>query len=350
MKKIVLVSLIVVGFSLFMVLSVMERAVQGANKPDWINSESSRYPGDRFLTGVGSGDSRKKAENSAYAAISRIFVAEIDQRTREWEKFFQKDEKGKSSWQRDIKIDQFTSVSTRKVLENVSIAEIYLDKKNQIYYALAVINRRKAVSALRQRITSLDLEIEEMLKMAGKTDQKLQKVRLLHKAIRKILLRDTYNTELQILSLAGSGAESLTQLSAIQKELQDFLSGNFQVIVFITGKNSDSIRKAVVEGLNSQGLPVSLGEISEKTDLVIKGSVAFQPVEISDAHFVRWNASFELRDIATGQIIGSVLTHGREGHITEPEAEARALRAAQHELSKEISERLADYIFGEKSP
>ena len=335
----------IVGFVLLITV-VFTGEVPADSFPDWIHGESSRFSRERYLTGVGSGDTREAAEDGAYAALSRIFAAEISQRSREWEKYLQVDVGGKTILQRDISIDQLTTVSTKKVLENVFIAENYLDEKTQVHYALAVMDRRQAGSALRERITSLDLEVEELLKRARKTGHKLEKVRLLHRAIRTILLRDAYNTELRVVNPTGRGSEPLTHMGGIRQELQNFLTRNFRIRVEVNGKESDRIREAIVEGLNRHGLAVSLGDVAE-VDVVIKGSVSFQPVEMPQAEFVRWTASFDLNDASTGQVIGSVNRHGREGHLTASEAQARALRAARRELSQEISSRLAAYIFGE---
>lgn len=314
--------------------------------PDWVHGESGQYPRERFLTGVGSGEARKAAEDGAYAALSRIFAAEVSQRTREWEKYFQTDAGDKTASQREIEMDQLTAVSTNKILENVTIAETYLDKSTQTHYALAIMDRQKAGSALRERITFLDLEVEELLKTARRTEHKLEKVRALHKAVKTLLLRDAYNTELRVVSNTGKGSESLNRLAGIQQELESFLTQNFRIILQIGGQENDRIRMAVMEGLDRQGLPVSL-EAHLNADVVVKGTVEFEPVEMPQGKFIRWIASFELADPSTGQVIGSVNRQGREGHLTASEAEARAVRAAQQELVENLSSKLASFIFGE---
>lgn len=336
----------IIGILLVAASMTAWEAVAG-KPPDWVHGESSRYPRERYLIGVGSGDVRKAAEDGAYAALSRIFAAEVSQRTREWEKYLQTEAGDKTASQREIEMDQLTAVSTQKILENVSIAESYLDESTKTHYALAVMDRQKAGSTLRERITSLDLEVEELLKTARRAEYKLEKVRALHKGIKTLLLRDAYNTELRVVSNTGKGSESLNRLAGIQQELESFLTQNFRIILQIGGKESDRIRMAVLEGLNRQGLPVSLDTVSN-ADVVVKGTVEFEPVEMPKGKFIRWTASFELTDPSTGQVIGSVNRQGREGHLTASEAEARALRVVESELSREIGNHLAGYIFGEE--
>ena len=65
-------------FLLSMILS-SPVACWALKMPSWVEDPGRDYADSRYLTGVGSGDSRQAAEDSAYAALSRIFRAEIRQ-------------------------------------------------------------------------------------------------------------------------------------------------------------------------------------------------------------------------------------------------------------------------------
>ncbi len=52
--------------------------------PSWIAGQSSEYPSNRFLLGVGEGDSRQVAEERAYAAVAKIFKSEIHAHSQDW--------------------------------------------------------------------------------------------------------------------------------------------------------------------------------------------------------------------------------------------------------------------------
>ncbi len=101
--------------SLFFFILVISNSAHSASKPDWIEGKSRKYPPEQYLTGVGYGDDRKAAEDSAFAAIARIFQAEIHSKTSELEKYTQTDVKGKTHSSRDIQIDQITSVATNNL-------------------------------------------------------------------------------------------------------------------------------------------------------------------------------------------------------------------------------------------
>jgi len=316
-----------------------------AREPDWIHGSSSQYPSELYLIGVGYGDNRKAAEDAAYAALARIFKAEIQARTTEWENYLQTDAQGETQASRQFRMDQATTVSTQKVLENVRITEVWRDESTAVHYALAVMDRRQAGSALRERITALDLTLEELLKQAREAKDKLRKVRALHQAIETLLLRDAYRADLRIVNPRSTGLEPPAQMASVRQTLQDFLNRSFRITVEVSGKHSERIRSALVEALNAQGLPVSR-QSDPDADVVVVGTVAFEPVEMSQAKFVRWSVSFELRDLATRQVIGNVNRQGREGHLTALEAEARAVRAAQQELVEHLTSRIVHFIYG----
>jgi hypothetical protein len=325
--------------------------------PDWVNGPGKKYPETAYLTGVGYADTRQAAEDRAYAAISKIFTAEISSKTMEWEKYLQSDAGGRTEDSRQINIEQATEISTQKVLENVKIAETWLDKTKAIYYVLAVMDRQHAAAGLRDRITSLDLRVEELLKESKQGDKKLQTVRALYLAVENLLLREVYNTELRVVNPAGKGSESGVSLDAVNRDLREFLEKNFRIVVQVTGENSEPVRAAIVEGLIRQGLPVVSVEPAASVlppDLLVKGAVAFEPVKLpanggQRNYFVRWSASFDVIDETTQQVIGSVARQGREGHLTKPEAEARALRTAVRELADGVGRQISDFIYGKEN-
>jgi len=327
------------------VLSTGCASTRGGSAPGWVAGESARYPRETYLTGVGFGDSRATAEDRAYAAISRIFEAEVNQRTHEWERYLQTEAGRETTIRRSVGIEQLTAVSTKKVVENVRIAETWKDERSGTDYALAVIDRRQASAALRQRITSLELDLEELLKQARESQTKLGKVRALHQAVDDVLLRDAYNTQLRVVNPSGLAPDLLTRLGPIRQELQEFLVKNFRITLEVTGKDADRVRSAVMESLTRQGLPVSRDQVTD-ADVAIKGVVDFMPLDLGQpTKFVRWTARFQVIDPATGQVIGSVDREGREGHVTASEAEARARRQAQQEVVADLSSQIAGYIF-----
>lgn len=316
-------------------------------EPDWVEGPGTRYPEVAYLTGVGRADTPEAAEDRAYAAVSRVFSARIAQRTTEWERYLQSDREAGAATQRDISIDQVTRVSTDKVLEHVVIAERYQDPGTTVHYALAAMDRQQAAATLRERIAGLDREIDGLL--ARRTDDTLARIRARHLAVKLVLLRDAYHTDLQIVDPSGRGADPLTRLKTVRLDLRRDIEQHVRIALVVTGDEPAAIRSALAQGLNQYGLPVA-GADNAPADIVIRGAATFEAVEhMPQGPFVRWTARFDLQDRSTEQVIGSIRRSGREGHVTEQEAHARALRAAQDAISEDAGRSLAAFLFGEET-
>jgi hypothetical protein len=84
-------------------------------------------------------------------------------------------------------------------------------------------------------------------------------------------------------------------------------------------------------------------------ELIVRGTARLFPIEVRDPHFkyVRWCSDFEIVESGTGRVLGAIAHGGREGHLTEREATAKALRVIRQELSSEVAKAIAAHIFGE---
>ncbi len=346
---------------MFFLCVVLHPGNASAGKPDWIAGTSQKYPKAQFLSGVGVGRTRRAAEDMAYGAISRIFHVEISQKTQEWEKYLQEDIGQKTRTRRTVTIEQMTAVSTRKVLENITVAEAWEDEKHQKVYVLAVMDRAHTSRIFLDRVASLDTRVENILKEAEGEGDKIQKVRSLREGLKMLLLREVYNTELRIVNRSGAGIPPKVSLLVITRELHRVLKEELNISVEMTGPEHVQIRAALLEGLTQRGFSVigtggnmsdfeALEDGIQTEDVLIKGAITLQPARIQNAsfQFIRWNARFELIDKKTGKVFGSLDQSGREGHLSLPEAKRRAVRALQKEMNEALTARLAGFIFGEE--
>jgi hypothetical protein len=62
---------------------------------------------------------------------------------------------------------------------------------------------------------------------------------------------------------------------------------------------------------------------------------------------VRWCSDFEVVEPAGQRVVGAVSRGGKEGHLTEREATAKALRVIQKEFSTDLARAVAAHIYGE---
>ncbi|MFY4728220.1 LPP20 family lipoprotein [Nitrospira sp. BLG_2] len=346
------------GIAVFLCLWLMMSAsaactwFTGKEKPGWVDGRSAEYPPAQYLTGVGQADTHGKAEDQAYAAVARIFKAEVAAQAQDWESYVVVEDRGVSNAERRLTIDNVTKVSTDKVLENVRIADAWYDSDRRVHYALGVMNRSQAEAALMEKVSALDRAIDADVAESRQTTDNLAKVRALRRAGGNLVLREAYNTDLRVIRPSGQGFPSVYQVNELSDELEQFLATNLVLAVQVSGDHAEPVGRALSEGLIRQGFHVikkTEREEDGSPELIVRGTVRLFPIEVQDPNFtyVRWCSDFEVVEPGTRRVVGATARGGREGHLTEREATTKALRAMQNELSSNVAKAIAAHVFGE---
>jgi hypothetical protein len=331
----------------------------GPAKPTWIDGVSSEYPPAQYLTGVGQGDNRAVSEDQAYAAVARIFKAEVSAQSKDWESYLTVEQRGSSRDERRLTLDNLTQVSTDKVLENVKIVDRWYDVRKGLHYALAGMHRAQAETAFMERMADLDRSVQSDVDEAHRTTDKLAKVRALRRATRNLILRETYNADLRVIRASGQGTAPPNQVQELTRELDEYLSSNLVLAVAVTGDQVEPVQRALTEGLIKEGLHVTsmpgmepqMGRsgTGPTPELLVRGMVRVWPIDIRDPQFVyvRWCSDFEVVDVMSQQVVGAISKGGKEGHLSEREATAKVIRVMQQDMSADVAKAIAAHVYGE---
>lgn len=332
----------------------------GQSKPDWIDGVSDAYPSGQYLVGVGQAESRAVAEDRAYAALARIFKAEVSAQAKDWESYLVIEQRGHSSTERRLTLDNLTRVSTDKVLENVRIVDRWADVHKGLHYALAGMHRPQAETSFMERITELDRSIGNDMEEAQRPSDKLARVRALRRAVRNLVLRETYNADLRVIRPSGRGTAAAYRVSELTQELEQFLATNLVLAVVVTGDQTEPAQRALTEGLLKEGLQVTSrtwrGDRSVNGDssgpspeLLVRGVVRVWPIDVRDPQFkfVRWCSDFEVVDLTSQRVVGALSKGGKEGHLSDREATAKVVRVMQQEFSADVAKAIAAHVYGE---
>ncbi len=324
----------------------------GPSRPLWIDGGGGQFPPAQFLLGVGQADSRPQATEQAYAAVSRIFKAEITAQAKDWESYLVVETRGRSNTEHRLTLDNVTRVTTDKVLENVQILDTWFDRKTRQYYALAGMNRAQAESAMVERLAELDHTIQTEVTEAHQTADKVTHVRNLKRATKHLVLREAYNTDLRIIRSSGQGNPAVYRVAELTAELEQFLATNLGLAVEMSGDQADPVERALIDGLTKEGFSVvergsALGAVP--VELLIKGTVRLWPIDVHDPQFqyVRWCADAVIEEVSMHRVIGAVSKGGREGHVTEREAAAKAVRIMQQVFASDLARSVAAHVYGE---
>lgn len=324
----------------------------GNAKPGWIDTPDAEYPRAQYLVGVGQAGDRNGATDQAYAAVARIFKTEVTAQAKDWESYRVIKSQGTTNAERRLTLDSVIKVSTDKVLENVRIIETWYDGNKAAYYALAVMSRSQAEASVMERVAALDRLVEADVAESKQTYDKLAKIRSLRRAMGNLVLREAYNADLRVIGSSGRGMAAPYQVNELSNELDQFLTRNLLLDVQIAGDQAKSIERALTEGLLREGLKVvtetAVGE-GRMPELLVRGTAWLVPIEVRDPNFkyVRWCSDFDVVEVSTSQVVGAITRGGKEGHLTEREATAKALRVMRHELSANVARAIAAHIFGE---
>ncbi len=329
-------------------------------RPAWVDGTSARFPVERYLVGLGEADSRPAATARAYEAVARVFEAQVTAQARDWESYVQLDNPGGTSHERRLTIERVTKVSTDKVLETVQVLDAWLDRASGIHYVLAGMNRAQGEAVLVDRIRELDGTIEEELARAAATRDRLTTLRNLKRATDHQVLREAFNADLRVLRPSGRGEPAAHHVAGLTAKLEAYLASNLVIGVEVSGDEAEAVRRAVLEGLVRQGLPVTDDPLNieapphDRDDpaplpLLVRGTARLRRAAVPDPMFayVRWCADFVLLDVQTARVVGVVSRRGREGHVTESEARTRAVRVMEQEITAELAVSLAEYVYGD---
>lgn len=324
-------------------------SLRKGKRPDWIDGQDARFPFHSYLSGVGLGPDRKTAEDNARSEVAKVFYSEISSENRTYQEYLQTESGGKIRTIEDIDVQAITKVSTDKILSGVQIAEVFQETKPEVqFYALAILDRAQTETILRDRISVLDRELQELMGGFRQQTDRLAKIQTLNQVLQKLILRQAYDTELRIVNRSGSGIPAPMTITSIKQELAAILFRNFRIAIQIKGRNAEAVRQALTEAFTQQGFVIT--DELQYARIVIRGRVEMTPVAQSQGEwkFVRWNTYFELLDHKFNTILGSAQKEGREGHLTYAQAETRTVQIIRRDVMADIAQKLKAYIFAQE--
>lgn len=320
--------------------------------PDWVLAPQASYPADRYLVGMGQGDTRDQAEKRAYAAVARIFSANVQAKSLDQESYFLKETGDQSSTKRTLHIDHLTQVTTTKLLENVNVLESWYRKLDQQFFVLAGLDRHQTEKLLVERLGDLDLTIEGFVTQGRTHPQKIHRIQGYKQALVLLQQRIAMNTDLRIIRASGEGILPSYTGNQLESEFMDFVANHLVISVVMKGENHEELERAIWEGLKREGLLASARERESmvpgtQADISITGTGRLWIVDLPDPLFryVRWCGDVQIHETESGRLVGVISRSGREGHITENEARIRASKAMQEVIAKEVARLLTHSVF-----
>lgn len=308
-------------------------------KPEWVTNPEKTYPNSQYLSAVGTGDSRKEAENSAVASLARIFESKVRSEESINARYVElMKASGKSEMESRTDVNKNITVSSAQTLYNVRFPESYTDNLGKVY-VLAVIEREPTAAIYKNKIHYNQALIASFVSHSRESKDPVDKYANMNAALVTAKLNEVLRDQLGIIML-GMTAKSDTNLSVSEiTEMCAEAQKNVSFAIQVSGNEKDNVTGMLKELVSDLGFPVE-----ENGAMTIKGNEKVEQIDLkSEQKFVRWSCQFSVLD-QPGTSIISLSANGREGHLTYSEAEARALRSMREKLKKDFGKKINNYF------
>lgn len=317
-------------------------------RPAWIDGEDKNFPWRVYLCGVGFGGDRTAAENGSYAALARIFVANVASMSEDFMGAYSKTGAPPVEVQTS---ETLTRVSTGKVFSGVQLMEIW--SGGGTVYGLACLERAKAARILRQQIDELDEKAAGYIQKAASAD-KVFKVNFLGKALDALLEREAHNTELRIIDVNGVGVSGPYSFADVAAAFETAVT-ELKVGVQVNGPFEDEFRAAFIKALAKQGFKVTDMENADPMDqdVLLDAIIKVEDAgmgsgDAKNLRFVDASVVVEVKAVASNKVVGAVTGDKHRGHRNLEEAKRGAVRALSKVIINKVGAKINEAMTGRK--
>ncbi|MBK1734109.1 hypothetical protein CKO15_02190 [Halorhodospira abdelmalekii] len=188
-------------------------------RPEWVTgAEPAAYPRTRYLIAVGSAESRESAQDHARAELARIFKVQVAAISQRHERLTIGEER--NGGQTPFSHEQWEwqiETQTAATLRGVEFGETWRDPQSGDYHVLAVLERQRAASALREEMAALDRVTTQALEQADAATDRLRSLAALARGVAAQRQRAEHQEALRVLT--GAGMPARYELSLLEAQL-----------------------------------------------------------------------------------------------------------------------------------
>ncbi len=312
-------------------------------RPIWVEGESSKWTRALNVLGVGSGDDEGSAADRARGEISRVFSSAVSVNTTVDESETNLTSGGKTNTSFSQLIAEKVQTASKKMLEGVEIVERWKDSASARYYALAVLNKGKAMGAVTEKTTALDSEAAQWKTALDGAVDKFERAKAAAKL--SALLKGRLDLENDRRVLGGGAFPSTVDFAAAKTAATKALAA-LDVIVIATGDHAEDLETGIVSGLVATGLMAKRGAPGDKGDLVVESKSGAQTVEGGDERW-KWSratATIALREGREDKIFARFDASDRQASADPGEARRRAAAGLAKKAAEMVTAAITDFF------
>jgi hypothetical protein len=302
-------------------------------KPDWIDTQSSDYPAERYLTGRGQGQTAALARDRARSDLAKVFevaVSESSSERLQWQQGHGGNDGLRSSISRDI------SSQTSQVVKGVQIVETWIAAEGEDYQALAVLDRLQASNRLRAEIAGLDRETAQNIEKARSEVSLPEKISAAYNALEAQLQRRYPQKMLQIVDLTGNGLPEKYQLATLKSHFESLLD-RWAVAIVVESDELGDLRGVLAGALANVGIKHLASEAEAAYSL--RADIDSKKHSTADGwHWVRGTLRISLTEAGSDKHIGA--------HQWSYKAAARQAKMAEIRARDQLADMLGNELLG----
>ncbi len=298
-----------------------------------MSGKSQDYPDKTFMIGVGEGKALESAKDTARAELKRIFEAGIDRSEKGTQK-----EDGKGS----------KPENTNQGLAGVTIADTWFDESHGVFYALALIDRRKIYNEFSGKALMEEEAIKNGLDTAENALDPVEKLRAYSKAIAAYDKKALLIARMHIVDPAAV-QEIPTGLS--RAEISESIADTAKRIGFSIQDESTKnrgLKEVAAAVLTKSGFRVDVN--TGASFVVVKCSLELKAAQraIPNAKFVNWTGKIELLSNGSEKkVLSSINPLGQVSGANEDLAEQKAVMVSSEVLRSDFDKMIKQYFFGQ---
>ncbi len=310
-------------------------------KPDWVSNEPVQAG---FAYGVGSAEIYKnevtalqRAGNAAQVAmVQKLKVTVSGSFTQDVEETRQT---GQATQLKQTVRNTIGSSIPTASFDNLEVQDSYVDNANRVVYRLVRLDRVKASSLLRRRISELDMQAIEKGNKTSASLGTLKQLQGLLPALTLIEQREKLADQAQLVDVNSRRPQKDDSLMGLEERIDALLN---KLVITLEADNTagTKIRSGLAQALTEMGLRIS----SQNPDLKLTLNAQLRSLEKSGRFIVFASGKVKIQE-AGGRVLSEFSKEGKGvSGASAAQAEYKAVKNLAATLGKELAASLLQKI------
>ena len=308
--------------------------------PAWVLDVTSVYPRAQYVAATGFGRDRATAEGNALAALTAFFGQTV-QIERTAASFYQQAivDGVMDSWIDTAEMR--TNIRTTAAMDNlmgVEIKEVWFDSRDT-YYAVAVMEKARGIQIYNELIQANLNIINNLVSMTPNERNSMEGVIRYRFAATVADINVSYRDIVVLLDGVVPG--EIVSGDRYRLEAQSIIR-TIPVNIRVTYDRNGRIFGAFARSFADWGFEST----AASSRYVLNATVTLSPVDLPNNPniFSRIELSANLMDTNNNLVLIPYTFNSREGHLSQTEAENRAIAAAERNINGAFANLLSDYL------